>query len=154
MSVPTPKAKVEKAIASLPASLRRRVNAVFHSKKFFRHGSEDSVTDEDKKLMAICYHAGRAPGQWSKAEEAGEFGMPFRPLETAFKLHPASGNDAQRCVNKGMEFIKRDGLPEYWKTVEKECEAMRKEIARQKEAAKAAEKAAKEAKRKKTLAAA
>lgn len=146
MSTSVHKDKVARAIARLPESLRRRVNAIYHSSKSFRHGSPQygtkhpgaAVTDDQRKLMAICHY------------KAGKYGMPFRPMEPAFKLYPASGNDAQRCADAGLALLRKDGMPDWFKTVEKEVEAMKEAEVK----AKAAAKLAKLAKRKKQLAAA
>lgn len=107
MSTSVQRAKVEKAIRALPEPLRRKVNAIYTSRSSYRHGSPQyakkhpgsAVTNDEYVLMAIAHY---------------KCDMPFRPMEPAFKLYPASGNDAQRCAKIGRKLIRKNGLPSWF----------------------------------------
>jgi hypothetical protein len=107
MSTSVQRAKVEKAIRALPEPLRRKVRDIANSRSSYRHGSPQyakkhpgsAVTEDEYILMAIAHY---------------KCDMPFRPMEPAFKLYPASGNDAQRCAKLGRKLIRKNGMPSWF----------------------------------------
>lgn len=89
-STPLSKDKVEAAIDRMPASLRKRVNAIYRRKTDLRLGS---------RTYAKTHKNGLTEDEGKIAKQCRKHGMSFREIEGSLRLRPNSGMGAYRLVN-------------------------------------------------------